>query len=192
MGKAGRKRGKLSKGQPAGSRSASGRLRARDPLRVGPCDGIVRRRAMLGVAADDRETFDALGRAWAAGLLHPDPARAKAMLDAGRRMAAQYWRSYGFLTPDSLARFQPSAASAPANDDDQRRREEALTSSLDAVLKIGRSTRFAFDQLVIDMNPDSGPPFLDRIIFAHRQRQKASETDYALLRRACDGLEVVS
>lgn len=189
MGKAKRK---LTKGQPAGRRSASGRIRDRQPRITPPNDGIIRRRAIYGAPADDRETYDAIGRAWIAGLLNPNPERAKELLDAGRKIAAQYWRVYGFLTPDSLARFQPQSPIGPLDPDKERIREDALNDALSLIAKRGRDVRRGFDQLVIDINPDHGPPWLDAIIFAHRRQQRASERDYAMMALAIEGLDQVA
>lgn len=188
----GRARGKPSKGQPTGNRSASGRKRDRTPLRIVPCDGIIRRREMYGAPANDMDTHDALGRAWQAGLLHNDRDRAKALLDAGRKIAAQYWRVYGFGTPDSLARFQPQEPRGIIDPTKERIREDALNDALGLVGRRGRSVRKYFDELVINMNPDHGPLWLDRIIFAHRRKERAGEQDYAWLRLAIEGLETVA
>ena len=187
-----RPKGKLSKGQPIGLRTASGRKRNRAPLRVAACDGIIRRREMYGAPANDMDTHDALGRAWQAGLLHNDRQRAKVLLDAGRKIAAQYWRVYGFPTPDSLARFQPQDARGIMDPAKEKIREDALNDALEIVGKRGRVVRKYFDELVIDMNPDAGPRWLDRIIFAHRRRERAAEQDYAWLKLAIEGLETVA
>ena len=186
-----RTKAKLRKGQPIGARSASGRKRDRTPLRVAPCDGILRRRAAYGAAANDMETHDALGRAWQAGLLHPDPDRARALLDAGRRIGALYWSIYGFRTRDSLARFMPQQSFGPRDPEKERAREDALNDALARVGARGRPVRAAFDALAIDLNPDGGPAFLDRIIFAHRRQGEASAADYAVMALAREGLEAV-
>jgi hypothetical protein len=44
-----RNKRKLMKGQPAGTRSLSGRKRDRTPLIVAPCMGVERRKALMGV-----------------------------------------------------------------------------------------------------------------------------------------------
>jgi hypothetical protein len=187
MGKA-----KLRKGQPQGARSASGRKRDRTPRSIGPCDGIIRRREMYGAPANDMDTIDALGRAWQAGLLHKDRERAKQMLDGGRKIAGQYWRAYGFPTADSLARFQPQNAMGTPDPIADKIREDALNVALAMVQGRGRAVRKFFDQLVIDLNHDSGPPPLDRIIFAHRTKKRASESDYYWLKLAIEGLEQIA
>lgn len=186
---------KIRQGQPQGNRSASGRLRDRTPRRVTACDGVLRKRAFYGVAANDTDTCDAIGRAYAAGLLgHGEDGaeRASRLLNAGRRIAAQYWRVLGFHTPDSLARFQPSSPSAPPSPEDERIREDALNDGLALVQAQGRSCRFAFDQLVIDPNPDHGPAWLDRLIWARKQGRTPMEGDNNMLRLAVKGLEALA
>jgi len=182
---------KLRVGQPVGARSASGRKRDRTPLRVSPCDGVARRQALYGMAANDTDTCDAIGRAFNAGLLGEGEAAMK-RLNAGRRVAARYWRVLGFPTADSLARFQPISGGCPLPPDEERRRETELNGNLDALNAEGRDVRRAFDQLVIDPNPDHGPPWLDRLIWAEKRGQTRGGADVELLRRAVAGLEAIA
>ena len=188
MGKA---TGKPQKGQPAGSRSASGRKRDRTPIRVEACDGIQRRRAIYRVAANDTDTCDAIGRAYTAGLLGSGE-RAKSLMIVGRKIASQYWRILGFATPDSLARFQPSQPSTPISDERAKMLEDALNDALEIVSKLSRDHRRYFDQLVIDPNPDFGPPWLDRIVHAQNLGRGPSEADGNAMRLARAGLEALA
>jgi hypothetical protein len=210
----GRTKGKLSKGQPKGARSASGRKRDRAPVNVGPCLGVARRRAEFGLPANDvgeakpdparrgaqeTDTCDAIGRAYIAGLLGSGQ-EAYDLLKAGRRISWRYWAALGTtLTPDSLARFQPQDGSGePMSQEDRderdRVREDSLLATLDVLDRCGRNreVRRAFDQLVIDPNPDQGPAWLDSIITAHRAKAEASERDYATLTLALDGLRAIA
>jgi hypothetical protein len=187
----GRVKGKLTKGQPQGSRSASGRKRDRTPTRIAPCDGIVRRRDLYKVAANDTDTVDAIGRAYVAGLLGLGE-HARDLLIAGRKIASQYWRVLGFGTPDSLAKFQPQNPFTPLDPAVEKIREDALNVALDLVGQRGRDVRRCFDQLVIDPNPDSGPAWLDRIVYAHRRGNRATEGEYNALRLAVEGLEAIA
>jgi hypothetical protein len=107
-------------------------------------------------------------------------------------IAAQYWRVLGFVTQDSLARFQPSQPSRPMDPAVEKIREDVFKIALSMVDARGRDVRRAFDHLVIDPNPDSGPPWLDRIIYAHRRGQRSSEGDYAMLRLAIEGLSALA
>ncbi len=203
-----RAKGKLSKGQPRGSRSASGRKRDRTPLRAVACEGVARRHELYRITPDndnDRrkakegmtDTCDALGRAYCAGLLG-EGERAKDLLTTGRRIAWQYWRIYApqFGSPDSLARFQPSEPGKPQSDEDRaesdRTHEKALTAALATVRKGGHDTKRAFEQLVIDWHPDAGPAWLDRIVWAHRQHNQADARDKAWLGKAIEALEAVA
>jgi hypothetical protein len=207
-GMRGRPKGKLSKGQPRGARSASGRKRDRTPEVVTPCIGVARRRELFRLpvndvgeaTAEDRrkrrgqqetDTCDALGRAFIAGLLGRGD-QAERRLQAGRKIAAQYWRAYGFTTPDSLARFQPQQPSGPPDPTADRIREDALNVALGLVRAKSRDHRRAFDQLAIDLNPDRGPGWLDRIVYAHRRQQRSSEGDYNLLRLAVEALDEIA
>lgn len=192
----------------AGSRTASGALK-RVPVYDYGCEGVRRRQARYARPAgrgeteadphrpgqrrkrgsDTSQTFDAVGRAWSAGLLGP---RGEELMAGARVIAAQYWRVYGFATPDSLARFQPVGPVGLVNSERERIIEDALADTLTTVAKAGRDVRRAFDQLVIDMNPDAGPPWLDRIIFAQRQHHSPTEPDSNMLRLAMIGLACVA
>lgn len=182
-----------------GKRTASGAL-ARAPKWDYGCEGVQRRRALYGRPTattsskgkrkpDEGQTFDALGRAWSAGLLGE---RADELRDGGRIIAAQYWRAYGFRTPDSLARFQPSDGVGLLDSDREKIIEAALNDALDTVKRHGRDVRRAFDQLVIDLSPDCGPAWLDRIIFAKRQGKPIAEADDNMLRLALIGLKEIA
>ncbi|MGV0964208.1 MAG: hypothetical protein ACOYBT_09990 [Polynucleobacter sp.] len=204
----GRARGKLSKGQPKGSRSASGRKRDRTQESLTPCIGVARRRELYRLPANDvgeasaeerrkrrgrleTDTCDALGRAYIAGLLGAGE-HAERRLLAGRKIAAQYWRVLGFPTLDSLARFQPQHPSQPMDPKLERIREDALNIALDMVRARGRDVRRCFDQLVIDPNPDHGPLWLDTIVWAYRQHRTPTERDQTSLSLALEGLDAIA
>ncbi len=203
----GRAKGKLSKGQPRGARSASGRKRDRAPARQGPCEGIIRRRELYRVPSSDdgkteneqfyTDTCDALGRAYCAGLLGSGE-RAKDLLVAGRKIARQYWIVYvdGSVSSNALARFFPVEPRKPMSEEDREQvdaiREQALSDALKLVRARGNDVRRYFDQLVIDVNPDSGPSWLDAIVWANRHRKTPAERDSNMLRLAMEGLEAVA
>lgn len=187
----GRSKGRLSKGQPRGTRSASGRLRERAPKLVAANDGVQRRHALYRVPANDTETFDAIGRAFTAGLLGSGE-RARDLMNAGRKIAWQYWRIYGFISPDSLARFQPSQPCTPMTPEREKIIEDALNDALDMVRARGHDVRRAFDMLVVDINPDQGPPWLDQIVWANAHKKSAREADLNMLRLAIEGLEAIA
>lgn len=203
----GRPKHRLSKGQPKGARSASGRKRERAVQSLTPCDGVIRRRELYRLpannigepdASDRRErrgrqetdTCDAIGRAYCAGLLGNGEI-ADRRLQAGRTIAARYWSILGFSSPDSLARFQPQQASAPRDEERDARREQALNEGLALVERCGRDVRIAFDHLVIDPNPDQGPPWLDAIVIANRNGRGSPERYGKMLERALIGLDAL-
>lgn len=165
------------------------------------CDGVIRRRATYAKLKspdndnckfDDSYTADAVGRAWSSDLLDRNPDRAREMMDGARKIAAQYWRVYGFGTPDSLARFQPSGSVGVADPIRDKIREDALNLALEAVGKKGRDVRKAFDELVVDMHPDFGPSWLDRIIMSRRGGPSADRADFDKLNLALTGLREVA
>jgi hypothetical protein len=187
MGRAGRKR-------KQGPRTKTGRL-ARSTAPDRGCDGVIRRRAMYAsydtaedgrsVMVDSGHTCDALGRAWSAGLI------STRQRDSGRAIAAQYWRVYGFDTPDSLARFQPGQPIGIADPTKDLIREQALNDMRDLIRREGRDIARAFDQLVIDINPDAGPSWLDLCIAAKRQGRAFPEPAGAMLMLAIRGLRIL-
>ena len=188
MARGGRKR-KEGRRQPNGQPY-------REPRYDKGCEGVQRRQALYartpegdGDRFDAGNTFDAIGRAWSAHLLGRN---ADAKRDAARLIAAQYWRVYGFPTPDSLARYQPTNGGGESDPLVEKIREDMLKDSLQTIQRYGRDVRRAFDQLVIDMNPDQGPAWLDRIIFARRQGRTPAEGDSNMLRLAIIGIELLA
>lgn len=105
---------------------------------------------------------DAIGRAYRCGLLG-EGNEAKAMLDTARRISNAYWRAYenGKIRCTLAERTFGSVANIDEERD--RRIEQWLTERLDHVKAMGEQTRKAFYQLVIDINPDCGPAWMDRL-----------------------------
>lgn len=177
-----------------GKRHPGGRL---VQMRDHGCDGVIRRRAMyqrrtyihdgdgklVDVKVDDTQTFDAVGRAWSAGLLENDERDATVLRDQGREIYALYWAFYGLGRPeDTLSRYSPGRSSSSS--EAQAARERALNRKLDILNSMGRAVRRAVDALCIDcIESDVGPPFLDRIIAG-----AASDKDRACLQNAIKGL----
>ena len=162
------------------------------------CDGVQRRREAFALRinvggvmkVDAGHTFDAIGRAWSAGLLSVDGKDAAALRDAGRDTAALYWRHLGIgQGKDSLARFLPSHGSAS---DNERGLENALNRRLDAVNRLGNAVRRAFDQLAIDPYPDEGPSWLDHLIW-HKRRDREPDACHAkMMALALQGLAAIA
>lgn len=136
---------------------------------------------------DASHTFDAIGRAWSAGLLIHPTKDSVAMRDAGRDLGALYWRIFGLGSQDSLAKFMPIGGSGA---DRERSLEGALNHRLAAIRAKGHATRKATEALCIGdgMHFDSGPDWLDRIIWAKRRNQEPAHADAAILDRAIEGL----
>jgi len=172
-GRAGRKR-------KEGKRHPSGRI-VQARVRDHGCDGVIRRRAMyqrrtyihdgdgklVDVKVDDTQTFDAIGRAWSAGLLENDERDATVLRDQGRRYA-ELWvavMTRGPAVPqssgDTLARYMPGRGSSPA-------REAGMSRELKryhrALAIEGYAAREAIMSLCLDGRGDSGPYWLDRLI----------------------------
>ena len=181
-----------------GKRYPNGRLvRMRDQ----GCDGVVRRRAMyqrrtvirdsagnvIDVKIDDTQTFDAIGRAWSAGLLENDERDAAVLRDQGRELYALYWSFYGLGRPqDTLSRYSPGRSSSSR--EAQAARERALNRKLEMLNSMGHAVRRAVDALCIDsIESDVGPAFLDRLIAG-----EATDRDRLTLSLAVRGLVALS
>lgn len=158
-----------------GKRHPGGRL---VQMRDHGCDGVIRRRAMyqrrtyihdgdgklVDVKIDDTQTFDAIGRAWSAGLLENDERDATVLRDQGRELYALYWAFYGLGRPeDTLARYSEGRSSS--SEEAQKARNFALNRKLNTLNDMGHAVRRAVDALCIDaIETDVGPEFLDRLI----------------------------
>jgi hypothetical protein len=173
MAKAGRRR-------KPGPRTATG---AR-PSRAGHVPafdrGSDRTQAMQALYGPDGS--DALGRAYRAGLLG-EGSDAKALLDTGRRIANAYWQAYATGSYKCPLGDRTHGNIADMDHEKIKRREEWLRDSL---AKIKHRTQF--DALVIDVHPDSGPEYLDRIIYAKRTSTIPDELDAQRLRFAIKAL----
>lgn len=161
MGAALARRGRKAK---HGKRVASGRL-SRAGMVPSFDQGTERTKAMQALYGPDGS--DAIGRAYRAGLLG-EGTEAKALLDTARRIANAYWQAYA--TGSYKCPLGESTHGGAIDLDHERikRREEWLRDSLEMVHRMGLRTQF--DQLCIDVNPDSGPPWLDELIYARRTR----------------------
>lgn len=196
----------------AGRRTKSGQLsRAGQPKFDKGTEHAQAMRALYG-----EDCSDAIGRAYQAGLLGPkDEQHTKDMLKTARQTFRWYWRAYmvGPITSTIGGRMVPERAS---NDDladksehmteDERNemivnQEAELTSRLKAVDRMG--VRREFDGLCIDLNADSGPEWLNRLLKDERQQAYAEArgktvaylalaSDKRMLRAALDGLEAIT
>lgn len=179
MAKRGRKR------KTGVKRTKSGRIsRAGAELRYDK--GTERTQAMQALYGPDG--CDAIGRAYRAGLLG-EGSDAKAMLDMARQISNAYWAAYA-VGPYASAIGNKTGGSMPSETPEKaRRREEWLNGHLDTANGHGHAHRRNFDQLAIDVNPDCGPQWLDRLCYAARTRRAwIDPADAQALSRALDCL----
>tara|TARA_Y100001973_G_scaffold102640_1_gene168118 strand:- start:1004 stop:1600 length:597 start_codon:yes stop_codon:yes gene_type:complete len=193
MGKANSKRNR-KRGRPRkdGVREPNGRLRRKAPdlKLVKPSEFAQAQQALYG-----QDGCDALGRAYRMGLLGTG-SDAKTLLDYGRRLAHAYWIAMD-TNPITCTLGDRGGSCAAIDHEKVRAREQALMEDLRIVDSMGRPVRRAFDQLVIDPNPDSGPVWLDRLCWIEQQNRGRKPGEYlaqdpadlAQLRSALDGLE---
>lgn len=166
-----------------GARTKSGRL-------ITPLDrGTERVQAMQALYGPDG--CDAIGRAYRAGLLG-EGNEAKALLDTARAIASAYWVAYEQGRYQCALGDREHGNVAPINQAAVKRREEWLTECIAVVNRMGRDVRRAFDQLVIDVNPDSGPAWLDATIWHEHRKLPVPLTAKSQMRRALDALEVLT
>lgn len=171
-----------------GKRTKSGRL-----SRAGVTafdHGTERAQAMMALYGHDG--CDAIGRAWRSGLLGED-ASAKAMLDTARQISNIYWSAYATGRITCTLGDRTFGSVADICPDKARQREEWMTGALDSVKRLGWPQRRFFDQLCIDVNPDHGPAWLDRLCFAHRAPRSAIRPeDASALQLALEGLALIA
>ncbi|MFN3627442.1 MAG: hypothetical protein ACK4S3_06135 [Parvibaculum sp.] len=182
MARAGRKR-------KSGARTKSGRL---SRAGVTPYDhGTERAQAMRALYGDNWS--DPIGRAFEAKLLG-EGSNAKAMLDLARSLHVAYWRAYMVGPIRCTLGASDGKQTGDVIDFDAertRRRETWLRESLSFVAGMG--VRRQFDQLVLDVNPDHGPDWLDRIIYDEKRgKATATASDHGKLRAALDALETLA
>lgn len=179
MARAGRKR-------KAGTRTKSGQLsRAGIPSFD---RGTERTQAMQALYGQDG--CDAIGRAYRSGLLG-EGSSAKALLDMARAISNAYWQAYATGAYRCPLGDRTFGSVVDLDHEKIKRREEWLSECLDYIRRMGPQVDKAFRQLVIDVNPDCGPSWLDRLCYAERTRKDADIADSRALRAALDGLEML-
>lgn len=169
-------------------RTKSGQIsRAGAPSRVLGNDHAEERKGLYGSNGSD-----AIGRAYELGLLGAGQ-DAKTMLDTGRAIFRAYWAAYA--TGPIRCTLADRTSGAAIEDDGER--EKRVEQWLHAMLKIagagGHPARKLFDELVIDINPDVGPPWLDRIMSGEPSMDDWGRLSCALDTLAdCAGVERVT
>lgn len=124
---------------------------------------------------------DAIGRAYERGYLGSGQ-DAKTMLDTARAIHRAYWSWYA-NGPIRCPLADRTGAAIENDLDREARQEEWLNGMLVRAGAPGSVPRRLFDQLVVDINPDCGPGWLDRIL-----EKTATEYDLARLGCALDSL----
>lgn len=167
-----------------GKRTKTGRLsRAGLPSRDKGTDRTQDRQSVYGT-----DGSDAIGRAYRMGLLGDD---ADNLLIGARRIFADYWPMMGQGVERCSLGDRASGGYALDYSveamERQKEREGRLTSLLRRIDAMGHSTRSAFDGLVININPDYGPTWLDRIISGDATQADRAKLDMAIhaLRSVC-------
>lgn len=106
---------------------------------------------------------DPIGRAYVKGLLgHGQDA--KTLLDTSRAIFRAYWAWYEVGPINCTLADRKSGAWVDNDSDREARQEEWLNRMLSYAGKQGHNRRTWFDELVINIQPDHGPAWLDRII----------------------------
>ena len=154
MARAGRKR-------KEGRRDEKGKLR---PI-IMPDRGNER-------TAAKREKFgtdgaDAIGRAYRAGLLGED---GQILMQTARSFHRAYWPMFGVGQPGCTLGDR-TGGGGEGNIDSER----WVVKTVNRIGAMGRDYRKAFDELVLDFNPDFGPSWLDQLIFLAEQRAIANK-----------------
>lgn len=185
MAKRGRKRKNAA-------RTSSGRISRAKPFRIEPCidRGTDRAQAMQAIYGQDGA--DAIGRAYRAGFLGSGN-EAKALLDKARSVFNAYWSAYGVgMIRKSSTADNDNGSTATPDHERIREREERLREDLHAVNRMGPAYRRAFDQLVIDINPDHGPSWLDSLLWSDKHAKPQDPAAIGQLRRAVEALENIT
>lgn len=178
-----------------GKRAPSGRLsRAKDCVMPIYDRGTERTQMMRAFYGE--QGSDAIGRAYQAGLLG-EGSEAKALLDTARRIANAYWQAFSTGSYQCALGDRSFGSVASLDHEKIKRREIWLSQCLDTVNRMG--VRRQFDQLVIDVNPDCGPSWIDSLVWnakqnLHRKSHEqidAAPGDIRTLRAALDALEIL-
>lgn len=166
----------------AGRRTPSGRLsRAGQVKRIAGNDRAEAVKLLYGTNGTDP-----IGRAYERGLLGSGQ-DAKAMLDTARAIFRAYWAAYANGPIRCTLADRNSGASIDEDGEREARVEQWLHEMLATANAGGPPSRKLFDELVIDINPDEGPPWMDRLLASNR-RYPATMQDWGRLSCALDVL----
>lgn len=157
----------MGRARKMGKRTAKGRLsRAKDAVFDRGSDRAQERKAQF-----HGHGYDAVGRAFEAGLLGRDAgrptARAKMLMDLAQQLFRRYWRHFGIGPVGCTLGRAETGGGKGANEagiDDGVNDAEQEAWLLRMLAMVPRRERRVFYELVIDINPDTGPIWLDRLI----------------------------
>lgn len=185
MAKRGRKRKNVA-------RTKSGRVSRAKPFRIEQRLDRGTDHAQAIQALYGTNGTDAIGRAYEAGFLGSGN-EAKALLDKARSVFTAYWSAYGVgqIRKSSTADNDNGSTAVPDHER-IRQREEGLRKDLQAVSRMGLPYRRAFDQLVVDMNPDCGPSWMDQLLWADKHGKPQDPAHVRTLRMALEALKNIA
>lgn len=138
---------------------------------------------------------DAIGRAFHHGLLGPDALNLKT---AARAVFRAYWPMMGVGIEKSCLGSERGSGGgsdgilSPDTQERLKAREDWIEDTTSTVNAMGRDTRRAFDGLCIDIHPDAGPQWLDRLIHAKQVGLAPMECDAACLALALKALAIIA
>lgn len=180
----------MGRARKMGKRTAKGRLsRARAAVFDHGSERAQDRKARF-----NGNGYDAIGRAYEAGLLAWEAgkpnARAKSLMDMARSINRVYWCAYevgGVGCTLGSAQVTSVHFGPPIRGLDDPRQEQWLVRMLALVRP---SERALFEQVVIDPMPDEGPRWLDAMLTkGPRGRDDLSAMDKARIRLVVECLE---
>lgn len=129
----------------------------------------------------NQQVHDAIGRAWAAGLLDGYGVDGAAIRDAGRNYAERYWGYYPSAA--GVANYEGESRKGSGWGDDQDPRGERFQALDTALRDAGRQAYDAMQSLTVDGHwfPDENPAWLDRLINSQRVDMGLPPLGYSVL-----------
>lgn len=184
----------MAKGRPklAGARYACGKLR--EPGRVPANDVVIARQAHFAKHFGGKvsgDTYDPIGRAWAACLLEGTPYDPALLRDVGRRYAAMHASVYA---PTQVRVWTAERRSPRGNTKHDPIEPDKLGERFEALDRLaknaGSKSYLAMKKLVLHDNPDTNPLWLERLINARvSDKNQAEERDIWIMKCALSALQ---
>ena len=184
----------MAKGRPrkSGKRFGCGKLRP-EPCSDRGNDVVQARREAFSVFQGGKaseQIHDPIGRAWAAGLLDHPRFDGAMLRDIGRRYASLHERTF---SATQVRLWSAERRSAKGNTKHEPILPDPLGerfATLDKLAKnAGSKSYLAMKKLALHDNPDSNPPWLDRLINARvSSRNQVEDRDGWILKKAVEAL----